>query len=75
MIEVKQTKREKIYLGGYEMWLDKSRGASLVIYDKENSKNGLCVDVMGTHPNIWIFSDDLTKSEKQELINYLKNGK
>ena len=67
-------KREKISLGGYDMWLDRSRGSALIIFDKENSKKGLCVDVMGSYPNIWILSSDLTKTEKQELISHLKNS-
>jgi hypothetical protein len=68
-------KREKISLGGYDMWLDRSRGSALIIFDKESSKKGLCVDVMGTLPNIYISSSILSNDEKKQLVNYLKHGR
>lgn len=67
--------REKIFLNGYELWLDKSLYESsrvVMICDGENSKHGLLVDIMGTHPNIWASSLHLTNVEKQQLINQLK---
>lgn len=70
------TKREKIFLNGYELWLDKSHYSSraLIICDSETSKHGLIVEIMGTLPYIHISSNHLTKVEKEQLINHLKNG-
>lgn len=64
-------KREKIFLSGYEMWLDRRYGAALLIFDKEDSKHGICVDAMGTYPHLYISALDLTKEEKKELADYL----
>ena len=60
--------RERITLGGYEMWLDRKR---CILFDKEQSKFGTIFDVMGTYPNIAIRSISLTKDEEKELKNYL----
>ncbi len=71
-------KREKIFLNGYELWLDKSLYESsrcLAICDNETSKHGIFVDIMGTYPHIYASSLHLTNVEKQQLINHLKNGK
>lgn len=66
----KMNKRKKIFLNGYEMWLDVNNST---LYDKENSKHGLTFDVMGSGDTIYINSPHLTKSEKIQLTNYLKN--
>jgi len=65
--------REKITLGGYELWLDRSCGAALLLFEKENSKHGLPIDAMGMYPNFWISGSPLTKDEKEELVNHLKS--
>ena len=36
-----ESKREKIFLNGYEFWLDREKQ---VLYDKEESKNGIHYD-------------------------------
>lgn len=68
--------RDKIILGGYELWLDKSHynSRAAIICDSETSKakNGLIVDIMGTYPHIWVSGLGLTQEEKQELTNHLK---
>lgn len=68
--------RDKIMLGGYELWLDKSyySARSVIICDSETSKtrNGLIVDIMGSYPYIWVSGLGLTDTEKQELKEYLK---
>ncbi|MFA5586369.1 MAG: hypothetical protein WDA02_07490 [Saccharofermentanales bacterium] len=65
-------KREKIFLNGYEMWLDRDK---LMIYDKEDSKKGIGFDVAGEGDGIYIHSQHLTKDEKRQLTDYLKYGK
>lgn len=66
--------REKIFLNGYELWLDKSRYSSraVIICDSETSKHGIIVEIMGTYPHIHASSLHLTKVEKEQLINHLK---
>ena len=64
-------KREKILLGGHEMWLDREK---LMLYDKEYSQNGIGFDVAGEGDGIYILSQHLTKDEKQQLANYLKSN-
>ena len=66
-------KREKISLGGYEMWLDRSRYPLLLIYDSEKAKNGMLVDIMGSGNNIWAVSTALTQEEKKQLVDFLKS--
>ena len=56
-------KREKIFLNGYEMWLDRDK---LMLYDKEDSQE--C-------DGIYIFSQHLTKDEKRQLTDYMKYGR
>ena len=70
------TKREKIFLNGYELWLDKSLYDSrcVIICDIETSQHGIYVDIMGTYPYIYASSLHLIKVEKEQLINHLKNG-
>lgn len=64
-------KREKIFLNGYEMWLDRER---LMLFDKESSNNGIHFDIAGEDEGIYIFSQHLTKDEKRQLTNYLRFG-
>ncbi len=66
--------REKIYINGYEMWIDRKDYPALIIYDSENSKHGLPVDILGTGNNIWVSSLDLTTVEKKQLIDYIKSN-
>lgn len=65
-------KREKIFLNGYEMWLDREK---LMLYDKEDSNSGVGFDVAGEGDGIYIFSQHLTKDEKRQLIDYMKYGR
>lgn len=67
-----ESKREKIFLNGYEMWLDRDK---LMIYDSEVSKNGIHFDVAGKGDGIYIHSQHLTKDEKRQISDYLKYGK
>jgi len=62
-------KREKIFLNGYEMWLDRDK---LMLYDKEESNNGIHFDMSGEGDGISIFSQHLTKDEKRQLLDYIK---
>lgn len=76
MTQATTIKREKIFLNGYELWLDKSlleSGRWIIICDSETSKHGLYVDVMGTYPYLYPSSLHLTNVEKQQLKNIL-NG-
>ena len=57
--------REKIFLNGYEYWLDKEK---MVIYDKESSTKGIHYDTDG----ISVWSTHLTKDEKRQLLKYIK---
>lgn len=66
-----ESKRQKISLNGYDMWLDKEKS---IIFDSENSKNGLHFDVLGEGDKIYIGSHVLSKEEKEELLKYIKNG-
>lgn len=66
------SKREKIFLNGFETWLDRDK---LMIYDKEESKNGMPFDVAGTGDGISIYSQFLTKDEKRQLADIIKYGK
>ena len=64
-----ESKREKIFLNGYEMWLDRDK---LMLYDKESSEKGIPFDVAGEGDGIYIFSNHLTADEKRQLTDYLK---
>ena len=64
-----ESKREKIFLNGYEMWLDRDK---LMLYDKEQSQNGIPFDIAGEGDGIYIFSNHLTSDEKRQLVNYIK---
>lgn len=61
-----EIKREKIFLNGFEFWLDREKK---VLYDKEESKNGIPYDDNGT--SLW--SSHLTENERQQLLNYIKH--
>lgn len=61
--------REKIMLGGYEMWLDRTKYPALMLYDSQTAKNGLPVDVL--YDGKAIGSADLNEGEKKELLTYL----
>jgi hypothetical protein len=63
-----KTKREKVFLNGYEYWLDREKQ---VLYDKEESTNGIHYDTDG----ISIWSSHLTKNERQQLLDYIKYGR
>jgi hypothetical protein len=65
-------KREKIFLNGYEMWLDRDK---MMIFDKEDTKNGIHFDIAGEGDGISIFSQHLTKDEKRQLLDYIKYGR
>jgi hypothetical protein len=60
--------REKIFLNGYEMWLDRDK---MMIFDKEDTKNGIHYDTDG----ISVWSSHLTKDERKQLMDYLKYGR
>jgi hypothetical protein len=65
-------KREKIFLNGYEMWLDRDK---MMIYDNEQSQKGISFDVSGEGEGTYIFSQHLTKDEKRQLLDYIKYGR
>lgn len=68
----KKKMREKIYLNGYEMWLDRNK---LMLYDKEHSQHGIGFDVAGDGDGIYIFSKYLTENEKRQIIDQMKYGR
>ena len=68
---VNEGKREKIMLGGYETWLDRTGYPAIWLYDSENSKNGIPVDVL--YDGKLIGSTELNDNEKKELLNYLNS--
>lgn len=63
------SKREKIFLNGYEMWLDRDK---LMLYDKEKSQHGIGFDVASNDDGIYVFSQHLTKDEKRQITDYMK---
>jgi len=67
-----KSKREKIFLNGYEMWLDRDES---MIYDSEYAKNGIGFGVAGEGDGIHIFSQHLTKNEKEQILNHIKYNK
>lgn len=62
--------REKIFLNGYGMYLDRERS---ILFPEENSKHGLPFDVMDGGDHIWVSCRYMTENEKKQLVNYLKN--
>jgi len=67
-------KREKIFLNGYEIWLDKSlyNSRCVILCDSETSEHGLFVDILGSYPYIYVSGLHLTKGEKEQLKNHLR---
>jgi hypothetical protein len=61
--------KEKIFLNGYETWLDRSGYPVIWLYPSETSKNGIPVDVL--YDGERIGSSDLSDIEKKELLDYL----
>ena len=53
----KENKKEKIFINGFEYYLDRE---NLLIYDKDNSNDGIS-----------IYSNRLTKNEKEQIKKYL----
>lgn len=66
--EESKTKIEKVFLNGYEYWLNRKK---LVIYDKEEYKNGIYYYSDG----ISIKSNRLTNNEKQQILDYINYGR
>ena len=70
---ITENKREKIMLGGYETWLDRTGYPAIWLYDSETAKNGIPVDVL--YDGKKIGSPDLNDTEKKELLDYLNSTK
>lgn len=68
---MKKNKREKIILNGYEYWLDRTGYPAIWLYDSENCKHGIPVDVL--YDGKLIGSTDLNNKEKKELLDYLNS--
>jgi hypothetical protein len=68
LLKESKSSREKVFLNGYEYWLDREKQ---VLYDKEESTNGIHYDTDG----ISIWSSHLTKNERQQLLDYIKYGR
>ena len=60
-----EQKREKVFLNGYEYWLDREKQ---VLYDKEDAING----VYYSDDGVSIWSSHLTKNERQQLLNHIR---
>ena len=60
-----KSNREKVLINGYEYWVDREK---MVLYDKEETTNGIHYDTDGT--SVW--SSHLTKDERKQLMDYLK---
>jgi hypothetical protein len=58
---LKESKKEKIFINGFEYYLDRD---NLLIYDKEDSSDGIS-----------IYSNRLTKNEKDQILDYIKFGR
>ena len=58
---LKESKKEKILINGFEYYLDRD---NLLIYNKEDSNDGIS-----------IYSNRLTKNEKDQIWNYIKFGR
>jgi len=66
-------KREKISLGGYEHWAEKTDN-SITFYNSETARNGLYIEVLNLDSdNPIILSDMLTDEERLEIIKFMKN--
>ena len=58
---LKESKKEKIFINGFEYYLDRD---NLLIYNKEDSNDGIS-----------IYSNRLTKNEKDQIWTYIKFGR
>lgn len=58
---LKESKKEKIFINGFEYYLDRD---NLLIYDKEDGNDGIS-----------IYSNRLTKNEKDQIWDYIKFGR
>ena len=58
---LKESKKEKIFINGFEYYLDRD---NLLIYNKEDSNDGIS-----------IYSNRLTKNEKDQIWDYIKFGR
>ena len=58
---LKESKKEKIFINGFEYYLHRD---NFLIYDKEDSSDGFS-----------IYSNRLTKNEKNQIWNYIKFGR
>ena len=58
---LKESKKEKIFINGFEYYLDRD---NLLIYNKEDSNDGIS-----------IHSNRLTKNEKDQIWDYIKFGR
>lgn len=59
---------EEVIINGYVYWLDRDR---MVLYASKDSVNGIHYDTDG----ISVWSNHLTKNERQQLLDYLKYGR
>lgn len=62
-------RREKIFLNGYETWLDRSGYPSIWLYYSATAENGIAVDVL--YGGRELCSSRLTDTEKRDLLGYL----
>ena len=58
---LKESKKEKIFINGFEYYLDRD---NLLIYNKEDSNDGIS-----------IYSNRLTKNEKEQILDFIKFGR
>ena len=58
---LKESKKEKIFINGFEYYLDRD---NLLIYNEEDSNDGIS-----------IYSNRLTKNEKDQIWDYIKFGR
>lgn len=58
---LKESKREKFFINGFEYYLDRD---NLLIYNKEDSNDGIS-----------IYSNRLTKNEKEQIWDFIKFGR
>ena len=58
---LKESKKEKIFINGFEYYLDRD---NLLIYNKEDSNDGIS-----------IYSNRLTKNEKEQIWDFIKFGR
>ncbi len=56
-----ESKKEKVFVNGFEYYLDREK---LLIYDKDNSEEGMS-----------IYSNHFTKNEREQILDYIKYGR